>query len=168
MPEIMKLAREMREGLEGVTDGPWSFERMIGAVGCVNAKIGGFAKLFDVRGWGYFTGSGHGGLGLPDATASKIHDANGRHVARCSPDNIRILLDHIEAQVADRVSCQARVEELERALRTMTYRAFADKYDMATADRILDSGEWPEQFTDIALYDAVRALGAARSTLEGK
>jgi hypothetical protein len=33
-------------------------------IGCENAKIGGVAKLLDVRGWGYLTGTGHGALGL--------------------------------------------------------------------------------------------------------
>ena len=38
------------------------------------------AKLFDVRGWGYFTGKGHGALGLSDEDARKATRANGEFV----------------------------------------------------------------------------------------
>lgn len=43
---------------------------------CENVKIGGPAKVFDVRGWGYLTGKGHGGLGLSEDEALAIQTAN--------------------------------------------------------------------------------------------
>lgn len=59
---------------------------------CVNARIGGEAKLFDVRGWGYLTGTGHGGLGLDNVTAYEIQKANARLVA-AAPELLAALKD---------------------------------------------------------------------------
>jgi hypothetical protein len=67
------------------TPGPWAVGYRAIDVVCVNAKCGGTAKLFDVRGWGYLTGTGHGGLGLPDDEAYEIQKANAR-LAAAAPD----------------------------------------------------------------------------------
>lgn len=67
------------------TPGPWHVGYGITGIGCTNAKIGGHAKLFDVRGWGYFTGDGHGGLGLSYEEAMAIQKANACLVA-AAPD----------------------------------------------------------------------------------
>jgi hypothetical protein len=42
---------------------------------------GGDAKVCDIRGWGYLTGKGHGALGLPEAEAIAIQEANARLIA---------------------------------------------------------------------------------------
>lgn len=51
------------------------------SIDCVNAKIGGVSKVFDVRGWGYLTGKGHGALGLSTDEAEAIQDANAKLAA---------------------------------------------------------------------------------------
>lgn len=63
------------------TPGPWTVGYRAIDVGCENAKAGGYAKLFDVRGWGYLTGHGHGGLGLDAESAYAIQQANARLIA---------------------------------------------------------------------------------------
>lgn len=63
------------------TPGPWSVGYLGSSIVCVNAKIGGEAKLFDIRGWGYLTGKGHGALGLPDEDAVSIQAANANLVS---------------------------------------------------------------------------------------
>ncbi len=99
------------------TPGPWEADARHAAVHCTNVKIGGPAKLFDVRGWGYLTGTGHGGLGLDPDAAYEIQKANAR-LAAASPDlleaAIRILdggyvSEHIEEERADYLRLRAAV-----------------------------------------------------------
>lgn len=78
------------------TPGPWAVGYRGLDIVCVNEKIGGTAKLFDVRGWGYLTGHGHGALGLDAATAEKIQKANAT-LAAAAPD----LLQHLKDRCAD-------------------------------------------------------------------
>lgn len=64
------------------TPGPWVVGYKSLTVGIPeNAKIGGFEKLFDVRGWGYFTGLGHGALGISEEEATSIQIANANLIA---------------------------------------------------------------------------------------
>lgn len=42
---------------------------------------GGDVKLFDVRGWGFYTGKGHGALGLSETEARAKQDANADFAA---------------------------------------------------------------------------------------
>lgn len=72
------------------TPGPWRVGYRALSIYAENAKIGGEAKLFDVRGWGYLTGNGHGGLGLPDAEAIAIQTANA-NLAAAAPDLLAAL-----------------------------------------------------------------------------
>lgn len=74
------------------TPGPWHVGYGITDIGCTNAKIGGHAKLFDVRGWGYLTGNGHGGLGLSYEEAMAIQKANACLVA-AAPELLDALID---------------------------------------------------------------------------
>lgn len=67
------------------TPGPWHVGYRGLDIGCTNAKIGGHAKLFDVRGWGYLTGNGHGALGLTEDEAIAVQKANALLVAT-APD----------------------------------------------------------------------------------
>lgn len=74
------------------TQGPWSVGYLGSDIVCPNEKIGGHTKLFDVRGWGYLTGKGHGALGLGPDEAAAIQKANA-HLAAAAPD----LLDAVYA-----------------------------------------------------------------------
>ncbi|MDR6430988.1 hypothetical protein [Brucella pseudogrignonensis] len=66
-----------RAGAPIFTPGPWAVGYNHYDVGVKdNAKTGGYTKLFDVRGWGYLTGTGHGGLGLKEDEAIAIQNAN--------------------------------------------------------------------------------------------
>ena len=38
-------------------------------------------RLLEIRGWGYLTGRGHGGLGMDGNKAASIQDAIGQRVA---------------------------------------------------------------------------------------
>lgn len=77
------------------TPGPWAVGYRAVDVVCTNVKIGGPAKLFDVRGWGYLTGNGHGGLGLDDETAYEIQKANAA-LAAAAPDLLACLIETLE------------------------------------------------------------------------
>ena len=73
------------------TPGPWRVGYLTGSIVCENARIGGEAKLFDVRGWGYLTGLGHGALGLSVDEAKAIQDANAALCA-AAPEMLAALL----------------------------------------------------------------------------
>lgn len=108
MAEIDRIIAELREGLEGVTPGPWSN----------NGK-------FEPRGMGpsHVVDFGH----PPKAPFMIIHDSKmfgksgvchsddqssvktASHIARCSPENIRLLLDELSR-------LRGREEEYRKAL----------------------------------------------------
>lgn len=74
---------------DGFTPGPWFVDAKALGIWCNSAK-GGHTKIFDVRGWGYLTGQGHGALGLDAETATKIQHANAA-VAAAAPDLLEAL-----------------------------------------------------------------------------
>lgn len=73
-----------------VVNGPWRLGHG-GTIVCTNAKIGGEAKLFDVRGWGYLTGGGHGALGLSYEEGAKVQDRMAA-IAIAAPEMLAALL----------------------------------------------------------------------------
>lgn len=100
---IDALVAEMRAGLEGVTPGPWSVfiddsgDQWTGWPLSINCDTIDDKTVVRPGGqWPYEW----------DAKTSQ-HEAckNAAHIARCSPDNIRALLDHVDA-------LQAQVERL--------------------------------------------------------
>lgn len=117
--DTLELERELRDGVDGVQGGPWKFQSRIGYVLAPSAKGGDFhlsdrvgldddhVQVMRVRGWGYYTGGGHGALGLSPEVAANIQNRTGEHVARCHPDNILRLLDAL-------ASLRAEKEELRR------------------------------------------------------
>lgn len=90
MTDIDALLTDMREGLEGVTPGPWMTESV--------------ERYGEERGCAYIVGEEQQGLigaALSWPTEMDSGDfsrtaANARHIARCSPENLRALLDEID------------------------------------------------------------------------
>lgn len=79
----------------GHTPGPWKADSDAHGIWCRNERIGGESKIFDVRGWGYLTGRGHGALGLSDEAATAIQHANAK-LAAGAPELREALVDLIE------------------------------------------------------------------------
>lgn len=81
--EVAGLVEELRVGLKGVTPGPW---KVVG--GCVTD----FDREYPCSMSFEFMPNGEAGEG--------DQRSNAAHIARCSPDNIAKLLDHIDALTA--------------------------------------------------------------------
>jgi uncharacterized protein (UPF0335 family) len=121
--ESVDLAR-LRELESRATPGPWTVQHYPHgdpySIDCENAKIGGASKLFDVRGWGYFTGKGHGALGLTAAEGVALQEANSQLVCalRNAFPHLLARIERLEAEIAD--------------LRHDVERAVASASDLAT------------------------------------
>lgn len=89
--DIEKLCAELRAGLESVTPGPWIAETD-------PDEIGENADIVDA-------------MGIIVATT---YIRNAAHIARCSPDNIRALLDALNAADARAAIREAAAEFLEK------------------------------------------------------
>jgi hypothetical protein len=85
-----KLIAELRGGLEGTTKGTWhQCGGMSAAYRAIHSPSGYIV-------FGMADASTHQELGKPiQAPNWDEQDRNARHIARCSPDNIRALLDRI-------------------------------------------------------------------------
>jgi len=85
----MTLSKEQIEAIqaraEKALEGPWSRDVVGLGIWCPSRR-GGETKIFDIRGWGYLTGHGHGALGLPSEEATAIQKANGDFVAHARID----------------------------------------------------------------------------------
>jgi hypothetical protein len=81
MVDVTKLRAELRAGLDGVTPGPWEWDgfhyQELWQVGTYTAVFGWDAEQ---------------GMSL----AYENKEANAAHIARCSPENIRALLDALD------------------------------------------------------------------------
>ncbi|WP_313193133.1 hypothetical protein [Shinella zoogloeoides] len=91
------------------TPGPWRVGHRAIDVGCENERIGGYAKLFDVRGWGYLTGHGEGALGLTAEAAYEIQKANA-YLAAAAPELLRVaelLVDWLDEEEGAHKLCDA-------------------------------------------------------------
>jgi hypothetical protein len=96
---LSDLIAELRAGLDGVTPGPWA---------CF------YKSKYDE--WHVSVPAhGHTAMKTPlfiDGCPTGEKDAS--HIARCSPDNIRILLDHIASLQAERNAARAEAAEADR------------------------------------------------------
>lgn len=106
------------------TPGPWRVGHRAIDVGCENDKLGGYAKLFDVRGWGYLTGKGHGGLGLDPDTAYEIQKANAA-LAAAAPDMLAALKRIAEEEIAPGLYAVRMPHELRLQARAAISKATA-------------------------------------------
>jgi hypothetical protein len=88
MPDVSTdRLREILAGCEGVQGGPWKLDKFACYIWAPSEKGGDFPIMDEVaekgnvarlRGWGYYTGNGHGALGLSPA------EGEGRQ-PRCQP-----------------------------------------------------------------------------------
>lgn len=92
----------LERGLDEATRGPWKSDKTGLYIWAPSAKgegpfpiadAGGHdAMIARMRGWGYYTGRGAGGLALSADGAVAKQRADLDHIARCDPDTIRRLL----------------------------------------------------------------------------
>lgn len=101
MTEAAELIAKMAAGLKGTTPGPWHHYHAPLREGMTTIdEIQCRERRNPIVQWG----------GFDNSFRSKAkHKRNAAHIARCSPDNIRLLLDHIE-------TLEARVATLSAAL----------------------------------------------------
>lgn len=148
------LEQRLRDGLEGVQGGPWHLDKHAVFIFAPSEKGGDFplgdevcgGRVMRLRGWGYYTGRGHGALALPEDEAVKRQRLTGEHIARCSPENIAALLEDLSTS-------RARVEALEKALEP--FAAAAETYDPPEGDdqQLL----WGPDFVTIGMLRDARA-----------
>lgn len=93
--ELKEIERALN-AIDKAAPPPWS--RIYSKIFAPSEK-GGDRTLFDVRGWGYYTGKGGGALGLTDEEALERmgHDGDGIVAFRNAAPLVRKLLDHIRA-----------------------------------------------------------------------
>lgn len=98
------------------TPGPWKAET---EYECAVYAHNNQMKIADIRGYGYLTGKGLGGIGLPDEEAKKIQDANARLIA-AAPE----LFEHLQTALTylSKPTPQAKINELFRTARPLLRR----------------------------------------------
>lgn len=82
--------------MEGAADGPWTVCPHSDFIEAPSEKGGNF-PLGMVRGWGYYTGGGHGALGLSQAEGLVRQKANARLLA-AAPSLAAQLKDALERE----------------------------------------------------------------------
>lgn len=145
MTNLTALEKAAREAVkvapgEWVGGAPWPSDWVVAP----NTKIGGHFHVADIRGWGYFTGHGDGGLGLPDDVALAHQGVLAKHVALANPSAI---LDLIQ-----------RVKEAEGAL-----EPFAEIIDLAGDATGLERLRNARSMTSLAMFEAARLALSRRS-----
>lgn len=99
--------REILAGVEGVQGGPWKLDKFACYVWAPSEKGGDFPLMDDIaengrvaelRGWGYYTGRGHGALGLLTDDAKNRQRLTGEHVARLDPETVRSIVSELLAR----------------------------------------------------------------------
>lgn len=92
--------REIISGCEGVQGGPWQLDAFACYVWAPSEKGGDFplmdelgekGRVAELRGWGYYTGHGHGALGLDPDEGKRRQKLTGEHVARLDPATVKAL-----------------------------------------------------------------------------
>lgn len=162
MTDARTLIEELVETIDklpGTIGGKWKLGYTGSDIGCENEKIGGFAKLLDIRGWGYLTGTGHGALGLSQDEGAVVQRLYSQHVINCSPDNIRTIAEEFRKLEAER-------DELRKALKPFAYiggnEALTESLQPGTALTAYD-GNGRKFALDWSCYLAARlALNATR------
>lgn len=86
---------------------------------------GGNAHVADVRGWGYFTGMGHGALGLTEDEGIEAQRQIGQFIAAANPATIKALiaelrearglLDDLVCEVFDAITSDGEAQDCKAA-----------------------------------------------------
>jgi len=88
---------EIRARCDAATPGPWAFDEF----GNYIYQQIDLHPIAEVRGYGYLTGKGHGGLGLLDDEALAVQSANANFIAHARKD-IPALLSEISNLTSER------------------------------------------------------------------
>lgn len=87
--------KELRELYAKATPGEWIDSDGYGDMIFAPSEKGGTFIVAQVRGWGYFTGNGSGGMGMSDTDAMEQQNYNAGFIAACH-NAMPELLDEIE------------------------------------------------------------------------
>lgn len=128
VPDIHDLIERLGAGLEGVTPGEWAVTGISMDTGNISvgqrdlrivlAEVTNAASFAEM-----LTGAMRRGGGGFSQSDCKSQHANARHIALCSPDNIRALLSHIAALSADLASAKEALERLVPASKLLAANA---------------------------------------------
>lgn len=108
------------DGCEGVQGGPWKLDKFACYVWAPSQKGGDFPVMDDpgengrvvgLRGWGYYTGKGHGALGLTPEEARAHQQKTGEHVARLDPETVKAMALELQALRSQSLSTQQPMGE---------------------------------------------------------
>jgi hypothetical protein len=148
MTDVEKLEAELRAGLKGVTAGPWRSVRHIDDER--GRDFDGYVvQEMRVRGDGRISGE------LVSGDLNGMAESDANHLARCSPDNIRVLLDELSRLRAERDDqiAAARRDALEEAARVAEARF--------TTDTVTKNQKGEPYLTGSAAIYAARHIAAA-------
>lgn len=154
---------ETIDKLPGTIGGKWKLGYTGSDIGCENEKIGGFAKLLDIRGWGYLTGTGHGALGLSQDEGAVVQRLYSQHVVNCSPDNIRTIAAYVRRLEEERddlaakrgagLDASATLHDALMAARSSIHQLEAERDELRRAVEWQPIETAPANWTDILLCD---------------
>lgn len=165
----MTNLQEIEARAEAAHPGPW--KHYSGMIQGPNEKIGGEMRVADVRGWGYFTGRGHGGLALSDEEAIARQEAIGEFIAHARQDiplllsELRKLDEMLTDTCAERDAIKAEVEQLYSELRKAR-EALEEGVDFLTSffGPVEDEGD-RRRWSDDDAFTVWRKMQAALDTL---
>jgi hypothetical protein len=105
MPDVSTdRLREILAGCEGVQGGPWKLDKFACYIWAPSEKGGDFPIMDEVaekgnvarlRGWGHYTGNGHGALGLSPAEGEGRQRLTGNHVASLDPQTVSSIITEL-------------------------------------------------------------------------
>lgn len=90
-PDIQELKAKALAAKERYS-GKWQYLGLAGKLSDEN-----YEPIADIRGWGYLTGKGTGGLGLSETEAIQVQRNMLAYIAAASPDTLLALIEIAEA-----------------------------------------------------------------------
>jgi hypothetical protein len=104
-----ELLNAIEAGCDGVQGGPYKLDKFAAYIWAPSEKGGDFplmddlaenGKVAGMRGWGHYTGKGHGALGLDADEAVRRTRLTGEHIARLDPATVLELVAGYRAGLA--------------------------------------------------------------------